>query len=199
MTSSRLTAVLTAIDNINSEDPHQTIIDGHSQPNELLYGQYMSNCIEQYFPQSNELLKIAVRAQHIKRWDLKRNAFAEGKAGYYQWRIEQGRLHAQLTKSLMLDNGYDETEAESTACMLRKEKLKTNNDTQTLEDVACLVFLQYYFDAFAATYTEQDNEAKIIRIVKKTWGKMSDRGHEIALSLTLPDHLAALVGKALAE
>jgi hypothetical protein len=81
---------------------------------------------------------------------------------------------------------------------LRKEKLKTNNDTQTLEDVACLVFLQYYFDAFAAKYTEKDNEAKIIRIVQKTWGKMSDRGHEIALSLTLPDHLAALVGKALA-
>jgi hypothetical protein len=125
MTSSRLKAVLTAIDNINSEDPNQTMIDGISQPNELLYGQYMTNCIEQYFPQSNELLQIAVRAQHIKRWDLKRTAFA-------------------------------------------------------------------------AKYTEKDNEAKIIRIVQKTWGKMSDRGHEIALSLTLPDHLAALVGKALA-
>jgi hypothetical protein len=199
MTSSRLKAVLTAIDNINSEDPNQTMIDGISQPNELLYGQYMTNCIEQYFPQSNELLQIAVRAQHIKRWDLKRTAFAEGKAGYYQWRIEQGRLHAQLTKSIMLENGYNENEAESTACILRKEKLKTNDDTQTLEDVACLVFLQYYFDAFAAKYTEKGNEAKIIRIVQKTWGKMSDRGHEIALSLTLPDHLAVIVGKALAS
>jgi hypothetical protein len=199
MTSSRLKAVLTAIDNINSKDPNQTMIDGISQPNELLYGQYMTNCIEQYFPQSNELLQIAVRAQHIKRWDLKRTAFAEGKAGYYQWRIEQGRLHAQLTKSIMLENSYNENEAESTACILRKEKLKTNDDTQTLEDVACLVFLQYYFDAFAAKYTEKGNEAKIIRIVQKTWGKMSDRGHEIALSLTLPDHLAVIVGKALAS
>ena len=198
MTSPRLTAVLNAIDNVNREDPNQTMIDGVSQPNELLYGQYMTDCIKQYFPQSNEMLQIAVRAQHIKRWDLKRSAFAEGKAGYYQWRIEQGRLHAQLAKSLMLKNSYDEKEAESTACILRKEKLKTNNDTQTLEDVACLVFLQYYFDAFAAKYTEKDNEAKIIKIVQKTWGKMSDRGHEIALSLTLPSHLAALVGKALA-
>lgn len=199
MTSSRLTTVLAAIDNINSEDPNQTIIDGNTKPNELLYGEYMTTCLTQYFPQSNELLQIAVRAQHIKRWQLKRTEFDAGKAGYYQWRIAQGKFHAQLAKSLMLENGYDESEAEITACMLRKEKLKANSDTQTLEDVACLVFLQYYFDAFAAKYTETDNEAKIIRIVKMTWGKMSDRGHEIALSLTLPDHLAALVGKALAE
>jgi hypothetical protein len=198
MTSPRLTAILSAIDNINIEDPNKTVIDGNLQPNELLYGQYMTTCLERYFPQANELLQIAVRAQHIKRWHLKRTEFEAGKAGYYQWRIEQGRLHAQLTKSLMLENGYDENEAESTACILRKEKLKTNDDTQTLEDVACLVFLQYYFDAFAAKYTEKDNEAKIIRIVQKTWGKMSERGHEIALSLTLPNHLAALVGKALA-
>ncbi|MEH6382998.1 MAG: DUF4202 domain-containing protein [Colwellia sp.] len=199
MNSSRLTAVHSAIDKINSEDPNKTQVNGLSQPNELLYGQYMTACLEQYFPQSNELVKIAVRAQHIKRWDLKRNEFDEGKAGYYQWRIAQGKFHAQLTKSLMLENGYDENEAELTACILRKEQLKTNENTQTLEDVACLVFLQYYFDAFAAKYTEANNEAKIIRIVQKTWGKMSDRGHEIALSLTLPNHLAALVGKALAE
>ncbi|MBA6232450.1 MULTISPECIES: DUF4202 domain-containing protein [unclassified Colwellia] len=199
MNSSRLTTVHSAIDKINSEDPNKTQVNGFSQPNELLYGQYMTACLEQYFPQSNELVKIAVRAQHIKRWDSKRNEFDEGKAGYYQWRIAQGKFHAQLTKSLMLENGYDENEAELTACILRKEQLKTNEHTQILEDVACLVFLQYYFDAFAAKYTEANNEAKIINIVQKTWGKMSDRGHEIALSLTLPDHLAALVGKALAK
>ncbi len=198
MTLPRLTAVHLAIDKVNSEDPNQTIIDGGSQPNELLYGQYMTTCLEQYFPQSNELLQIAVRAQHIKRWHLKRSEFEAGKAGYYQWRIEQGKFHAELTKSIMLENGFDEKEAETTACILRKEKLKTNSDTQTLEDVACLVFLQYYFDEFAAKYTEKNNEAKIIRIVKMTWGKMSERGHEIALSLTLPDHLTVLVAKALA-
>ena len=40
--------------------------------------------------------------------------------------------------------------AETTACIIRKENLKSNLDSQTLEDVACLVFLQYYFDEFAA-------------------------------------------------
>lgn len=194
MLTSRLTKVFTAIDEINSKDKNQTIVDGTSVPNELLYSRYMSACINQYWPQANELLQIAVRAQHIKRWHLKRTEFELGKAGYLKWRIAQGKFHAQLTKSLMLEHSYSEEEAETTANILRKEQLKSNDDTQTLEDVACLVFLQYYFNNFAAKHTEE----KIIRIIQLTWRKMSDKGHEIALALSLPDHLAALVGKALA-
>jgi len=94
----------------------------------------------------------------------------------------------------MLAHGYSEVAAETTAAIIRKEDLKSNSESQTLEDVACLVFLQYYFDEFAAKHKEE----KIIRIVQLTWRKMSDQGHEIALSLTLPPHLAKLVGKALA-
>jgi hypothetical protein len=194
MTNSRLNTVFSAIDAINSEDPNTTNVDGKNIPKELLYGQYMTECINKYWPNANELLQIAVRAQHIKRWHLKRTEFPEGKAGYLKWRIEQGKFHATLTKTLMLENGYSEDEAETTAKILRKEKLKTNENTQTLEDVACLVFLQYYFDEFSAKHTE----AKIIRILQLTWRKMSDQAHDIALKLTLPDHLAALVGKALA-
>ncbi len=91
MTLPRLTAVHLAIDKVNSEDPNQTIIDGGSQPNELLYGQYMTTCLEQYFPQSNELLQIAVRAQHIKRWHLKRSEFEAGKASYQVHRSAHDR------------------------------------------------------------------------------------------------------------
>ncbi len=194
MSTSPLQQVFSAIDAINAQDPNTTLIENNTVPNELLYGQHMSACLNQYWPQANELLQIAVRAQHIKRWHLKRTEFAAGKAGYLKWRKEQGKFHAQLTKELMLENGYSEDDSEQAACIIRKEKLKTNSDSQTLEDVACLVFLSHYFDAFAAKHTEE----KIVRIVQLTWRKMSERGHEIALSLTLPDHLAALVGKALA-
>lgn len=194
MKNSQLDSMLKAIDSVNSEDPNTTTINGATKPKELLYGQYMTACINQYWPQANELLQIAVRAQHIKRWHLKRTEFDAGKAGYLKWRIEQGKFHAQLTKSLMLENGYSEDDAETTAKLLRKEKLKSNADTQTLEDVACLVFLQHYFDEFAAKHTEE----KIIRILQLTWRKMSAQAHEVALKLTLPGHLAALVGKALA-
>lgn len=195
--SNQLDRVLAAIDAVNQEDPNSTLINNQNQPKELVYGRYMSECLNQYWPNSNEHLQIAVRAQHIKRWHLKRNEFPEGKQGYLTWRKELGKFHAETTKQLMIESGYDETSAEKSACIIRKEKLKSNIDSQTLEDVACLVFLQYYFDEFAAKYTEVNNEEKIIRIVQLTWKKMSDRGHEIALSLTLPDHLAALVNKAL--
>ncbi|NQY35337.1 MAG: DUF4202 domain-containing protein [Alteromonadaceae bacterium] len=193
MTNSRLEAVLSAIDNINKEDPNYTVVDGVSKAKELLYGHYMSACLEEYWQETNELLKIAVRAQHIKRWHLKRTEFDEGKAGYFKWRIALGKFHAQLTEAIMLENDYSTEESQNTAKIIRKEKLKSNSDSQTLEDVACLVFLQHYFDEFAGKHSED----KIIRILQKTWGKMSDKAHDIALSFSLPEHLAKLVNKAL--
>lgn len=194
MTTSRLSNTLSAIDNINKQDPNTTTFNGDTFPKELIYGERMSACLNEYWPDADEYLQIAVRAQHIKRWHLKRDAFDEGKSGYFTWRKELGKFHAELAKSLMLENGYSDDEGETTANIVRKTKLKSNVGSQTLEDVACLVFLIYYFDEFSSKYSEE----KIISIVQKTWKKMSDKGHEIALSLTLPEHLAVIVGKALA-
>jgi len=203
MTNS-LKNVLSAIDDINNQDINITLVEGKEYPKELLYGQRMTACLTQHWPQASELLQIAVRAQHIKRWHLKRNEFAQGKAGYYQWRIALGKFHAQLTANIMLEQGYNNEQAEQTASIICKENLRDktssqlNLDSQTLEDVACLVFLEYYFDEFASKYLEQDNEAKIIRIVQLTWKKMSEDAHNIALQLTMPKHLSAIVTKALA-
>ncbi len=198
MTTEKLNTTLSAIDEINSQDPNSILLNGTNQAKELVYGQQMTDCLTQYWPEANEILQIAVRAQHIKRWQLKRSEFAEGKAGYYQWRIAQGKFHAELAASIMLKNGYTNEQAEQCASIIRKENLKTNSDSQTLEDVACLVFLMHYFNEFAAKYTAKDNEAKIVRIVQLTWKKMSDEAHDIALGLTLPEHLAKIVAKALA-
>jgi hypothetical protein len=198
-----LKKVLSAIDNINQTDSNTTLADGIEQPKELLYGQRMSQCLAKHWVDANELLQIAVRAQHIKRWHLKRTEFEQGKAGYYQWRIALGKFHGELAASIMLECGYTAEQAQQTAVIIRKDlvrqgKAKIDEDSQTLEDVACLVFLEHYFDDFSAQYIAANNEEKIIRIVKLTWNKMSDRGHEIALTLPFPKHLAALVGKALA-
>lgn len=190
----QLQNVLYAIDTINETDINTTLVDGISHPKELLYGQNMSACLEQYWPNASENLQIAVRAQHVKRWQLKRTDFAIGKQGYLTWRKELSIFHAATAKAIMLEYGYSEQDAETSAAIIRKEKLKSNSESQTLEDVACLVFLQYYFDAFAAKHKEE----KIIRILQLTWRKMSTQGQEIALNLSLPPHLAQLVGKALA-
>jgi hypothetical protein len=190
-----LQSVLSAIDDINKEDPNQSEINQKTSPKELIYGQLMSQCLHDYWPNANVCLQVAVRGQHIKRWHIPRDQFPLGKAGYLKWRKTLGQFHAQTTKELMLNASFSEIDAEKTAAIIRKEKLKTNADSQTLEDVACLVFLQYYFDPFAAKHDDE----KVIRIIRLTWNKMSPRGHEIALSLTLPPHLAALVNKALSQ
>ncbi len=200
----QLKDTLSAIDDINRKDINITLSDGEQQPKELLYGQRMTACLTQHWPQANELLQIAVRAQHIKRWHLKRSEFEQGKAGYYQWRIALGKFHAELAATTMQKLGYSAEQAAQTASIICKENLRNktssqlNIDSQTLEDVACLVFLEHYFDDFAAQYIEKNNEAKIIRIVQLTWKKMSEDAHNIALKLTLPEHLSALVAKALA-
>jgi len=60
--------------------------------------------------------------------------------------------------------------------------------------VICLVFLRHYLPDFA----KKHDEAKLIDIIQKTWGKMSPEGHEAALKLPLSEDMQALVGKALA-
>jgi len=192
--SSPLVATLLAIDDINRQDPNLITLNNSEQAKELVYGQQMSACLEKYWPNSNEILQIAVRAQHIKRWHLKRNEFELGKAGYYKWRIALGKFHAETTEKLMTTNGYNHEQAAKAGSILRKENLKTNNAAQTLEDVACLVFLQHYFDEFARKHSEE----KIIRILQKTWAKMSGQAQSIALTFSLPAHLTKLVEKALA-
>jgi len=194
-----LSKTLLAIDDINEQDPNKIVIDDlngekTSQPKELIYGQQMTACLEKYWSNNDEILQIAVRAQHIKRWHLPRSKFPLNKAGYYQWRIALGKFHAELTQQLMIKHGYSNEMVTNTASILRKENLKTNHNTQTLEDVACLVFLQHYFADFA----NKHNEEKIIRILQKTWGKMSPKGQKIALTFNLPTQLAKLVAKALA-
>ncbi len=200
----KLESVLFAIDDINRQDTNITLSNNEQHPKELLYGQRMTTCLMQHWPQASELLQIAVRAQHIKRWHLKRDEFKQGKAGYYQWRIALGKFHGELTAKIMLEHGYTPEQAEQTSVIISKElikknksKVKINDDSQTLEDVACLVFLEHYFDEFSAQYIEQNNEAKIIRIVQLTWKKMSEDAHNIALQLSLPEHLSSLVTKAL--
>jgi len=78
--------------------------------------------------------------------------------------------------------------------LIEKEGLKQGEEeVQVLEDVACLVFLDDQFDEFK----EKHDEAKIVNILKKTWVKMSPKGHEMALEIPMTDECKALVQKAL--
>jgi hypothetical protein len=64
---------------------------------------------------------------------------------------------------------------------------------QKLEDAACLVFLVYEYAAFIAKHDDE----KVIDILQKTWGKMSERAREVALTLPLEGRPRALLERAL--
>lgn len=181
------------IDQINLNDPNSETVDGKAQPKEWLYGLRMSECLDQFMPDASDALKIAARAQHIKRWSVPRSDYPMGREGYNNWRRGLGVLHAEEAMKVAQQVGCGEEDIAAIGRMLRKEKLKRDPQVQALEDVICLVFLTFYFTDFAAKHSEE----KIVRIVQKTWAKMSEKGHEAALKLPFTDAQKVLLGKAL--
>lgn len=194
MTSERLQATLQAIDAVNQQDPNTEQASGKRVPKELLYSQRMSDHLHRFVPNPPELLQIAARAQHIGRWLLPRDTYPKTKPGYKQWRTELGRMHANTTAEIMADQGYSAEDQERIKQLLTKQKLKSDDLVQALEDVICLVFIDHYLASFA----EQHAHEKLIDIIQKTWRKMSTEGQQAALSLDLPDDVLALVSEALA-
>ena len=188
----RLDRAFALIDQANAEDPNRISIGDSMQPAERIYGERMSDMLAQHFPGASELLQIAARAQHIQRWKVPRTDYPDGRAGYHRWRNELKRLHAEWTAAILLDCGYSSDEAQRTGSLIRKENLKSDPETQALEDTACLVFLTHYASSFAAKH----DEAKCIAILAKTWAKMSAEGRKGALTLDLPAPVRELLKKA---
>lgn len=181
-----LKAALARIDAANAADPNSE--DG--RPAALLYGERMSAELARLFPDAPDVLEIAARGQHVERWMLPRSAYPEGKAGYLDWRREQGRRHAARVAGIMAEAGYGPEAQDRVGVLLRKEGIKRDAEVQALEDVICFVFLRFYFADFAAKHTEED----VLGIVAKTARKMSAAGRARVLAeFDLPPALAAAV------
>ena len=194
MSETRLKEVFRLIDVANLGDPNVDA-DVGGQPRALLYGQRMSGWLEKVCPEASESLKIAARGQHIRRWEVPRDSYPATREGYLQWRTYLYGFHADCVAKLMLEAGYAEPAIDRVKLLLKKRGIKTDAEVQILEDVICLVFLENYFADFAAS---QDTE-KLINIVRKTWAKMSQRGHAFALQLPFPESIRDVLAQALVE
>ncbi len=194
---SALEQVIERIDEANGADPNTDTHNGQSYPKEQIYGVRMMEWVERLNPDASDALKIAARAQHIRRWEVPRSDYPEGKAGYYAWRTFLYGFHGEKAGEIMREAGYGEDVIAEMQAIMHKKNLRTNPGTQTLEDAAALVFLEKHFLDFA-NRNDMD-EDKLVDILRKTWGKMSEAGHAAALELVLPDGAAALVQKALTD
>lgn len=188
----RFNAVIKAIDAVNAEDPRKITVDGKEYPYETVYAERMTEMLERMYPDASELLRIAARAQHIRRWQIPRDTYPRNREGYQKWRLEMRRLHADLVGGIMREHGYSDEDIALVGSYLRKERLKREADSQALENVVDVVFLAYYWDEFVAKFPEYDDD-KLIDIVGKTLRKMSSHGHQAALALDMPPETAKIV------
>jgi hypothetical protein len=187
------------IDAANAEDPRlDTDAAGKQVPRELLYGQRMAEMIGRYAPEADDAQKLSVRAQHIQRFKTPRDSYPMTRDGYLQWRTGLYKFHAETAGRLVKEAGYDDATVERVQQAVGKRGLKVNPDTQMLEDVADLVFIEHYMLEFAGQKADYSEE-KWLDIVRKTWKKMSERAHAYALSgqLKLPEPLVPLITKAI--
>ena len=188
---------LALIDAANSEDPNRVEADGRQWPKELLYSERMSNMLGRFAPDADEAQKLAIRAQHIERWKTPRNTYPMDRIGYLKWRKDLYRIQADTAADLVRQAGYGDDVVARVKTMVSKKNIRSNPDTQLLEDVTDLVFMEHYMLEFVDKHPDYTEE-KWIDIIQKTWNKMSDEAHEFALSgkVRLPESLLPLIKKA---
>ncbi len=173
-----------AVDRAHAEDP---------QGKELEYGARMAAWVGRLAPTASEELRLAARAQHLRRWSVPRTEFPEGRTGYLAWRERLKKLHAESAAAILKEAGYGEASIAKVRSLIQRKEKAADPEGQVLEDAACLVFLETELVPFAA----KTEEGKLVDILRKSWGKMSEGGRAAALTLPFGDRERALLQKAL--
>lgn len=192
MSATTLQEAFSRFDAYNATDPNREEFEGKTYAKEVLYAERMTKKLNDYAPEAPEYMQLAVRCQHIGRWEIARNSYPMDRPGYLMWRSQLKLHHAKVAGPILKDCGYDEETIEKVKALLLKKQLKQNPDTQLIEDVICLVFVEYYLDDFA----KQHSEEKMVDILKKTLKKISPRGIEEALKINMTDDVKQLILKA---
>ncbi|WP_299879270.1 DUF4202 domain-containing protein [uncultured Cocleimonas sp.] len=195
-----LEEALALYDAANSKDPNIEKEDGKDIPKELLYSKRMLDMLSRFIPDAEDVAKLSVAAQHIERWKSPRSDYPMNRKGYHLWRTNLYKFHAETAAKYLTEAGYDEETIERVKLAINKKNLKTNPDTQVVEDIAALTFIEHYMTAMYEKFTEYD-EDKWIDIIIRTWKKMSPAAHDFALSgsVKLPEGLVPVIQKALAK
>jgi hypothetical protein len=181
------------IDAENAQDPNHEIDQSQSFPKELLYSNRMYERLMAFEPNASEAIQIAAKAQHICRWKITRESYPMDRVSYLKWREDLKKFHAKTTAEILEKAGYPQEFIDRVSFLIEKKLLKKDAETQLLEDVICLVFLEFYLDPFV----QKHDKEKLKNIILKTWNKMSDKGHEEALKINFSATNLLLIKEAL--
>ena len=108
--------------------------------------------------------EMAARCQHFKRWEIPRSDFPIGKKGYYQWRIGLYQYQADKAGEVLESVGYSVDFVSRVKSMISKRDLRNDANSQLIEDVACLVFLNYHIHPFASSKDFPFTDSVIIEV-----------------------------------
>ena len=190
---SRLALAIAAFRRENARDPQRSFDGSTQQPKELLDADRLAAWVERLEPNASEALRLASHCQHLRRWEMPRADFEAGRIGYLKWRKALARFHADTSAEILRGLGYDDSVLAAVRQINLKQGLQVNADAQTMEDALCLSVLEHEL----AEFSERHPEDKVVDIIQKTWAKMSERAHRVALALELPARASDLVKKAL--
>ena len=189
----RLQAALDAIDAANAEDPNRLVVRGEERPKELAHAELATEWVNKLVDEPSEALLLAARAHHIRRWELPRSEYPDGKAGYHRGRRELQKRHAELVGRILSEQGYEEATCVRVQAIIRKQGLGSDSEVQVFEDALCLVFIETQFRELG----ERLGDDKLVDVTRKTAAKMSDAGLARVRELPLSHEDLELIGRAL--
>jgi hypothetical protein len=189
----KIESAFTAFDRYNQQDPNTFTWQGKIYPQEYFFALKLYDWVKVLDTQASEALLLASRSQHIGRWKIPRNSYPDGREGYLKWRKDLGLYHAEKAAAILHDVDYQEEQIARVKQIIQKQKIKADQEVQTMENALCLVFLQYQYEDFHR-HLEAD---KVINILRKSLLKMDAAGHKFALSLPYSDEGLSYIHQAL--
>lgn len=192
----RFQQAIDAIDAVNASDPTSISIRGSERPKELGHSELASEWVERLVDSPSVALRLAVRAHHVRRWEIPRETYPAGRAGYRRWRKQLQLFHAEQVGAILELVGYEQEAIERVGEIIRKERLGSDPEVQALEDALCLVFLETELIDTAAKIAEDE---KLVGVLRKTLLKMSPLARALAEELPLEEHERALLKRAQAS
>lgn len=190
--SPRYDAAVAAIDAANADDPTIIEVRGQRVALALIHGWLATEWIEQLVHEPDEPLLLAARAHHLRRWELRRDSYPVGRAGYLRWRRDQKIRHATDVAGILASCGYEPAEIERVQRLIRRESI---DGMQAVEDAACLVFIETQL----ASMAERMERVQLVDVIRKTAKKMSTGGLELVARIPLGAQEVSLLSEAFSD
>ncbi len=170
-------------------DPDQP----QDQPTEWLYTQRLIGWVARLDPEASEELMLAAHGLHLSRWTVPRDSYPMTRKGYHDWRDRLRALHADESEAILRECLYDEATVARVRELVDRTTYPDDPESRVIEDAVSLLLIERQLGEFAA----KTERAKLMRVVRRVWVRMTPSAQELALALPLGEAEAEIIREAL--